>query len=86
MNFGNMGKDMKYTSKQGQYLAFMYYFTKLNGMPPAEADMMRYFKTSPASIHNMVLKLEENGLIQRTPKTPRSIKLLLSRSEIPDLD
>ena len=28
-----------YTPKQGQYLAFIYYYTKLNGVPPAERDM-----------------------------------------------
>ncbi len=76
----------KYTPKQGQYLAFIYYFTKLNGVPPAEADMQSYFKTSPPTVHNMILKLEEKGFIQRKPKTPRSIKLLLPRSELPDLE
>ena len=29
----------KYTSKEGQYLAFIYYYTKLNGQAPAERDM-----------------------------------------------
>ena len=28
--------------KQGQYLAFIHYYTKVNGKPPAEADMQRY--------------------------------------------
>jgi hypothetical protein len=27
-----------YTPKQGQYLAFIYYYTKIHGRPPAEAD------------------------------------------------
>jgi hypothetical protein len=31
----------QYKPKQGQYLAFIYYYTKLNGRPPAEADMQR---------------------------------------------
>ncbi len=76
----------KYTPKQGQYLSFIYYFTKLNGVPPAEADFQKYFKVSPPTVHNMILKLEEKGFIQRKPKTPRSIKLLLIRSEMPDLE
>jgi repressor LexA len=76
----------KYTPKQGQYLSFIYYFTRLNVIPPAEADMQRYFKTSPPTVHNMIFKLEEKGFIQRKPKTPRSIKLLLPRSELPDLE
>ncbi len=76
----------KYTPKQGQYLAFIYYFTKLNGVPPAEVDFQKYFKVTPPTVHNMILKLEEKGFIQRKPKTPRSIKLLLIRSELPNLE
>jgi len=30
-----------YTSTQGQYLAFIYYYTKLHRQPPAERDMYR---------------------------------------------
>jgi repressor LexA len=56
-----------YTEKQGQYLAFIYYYTKINGRPPAEADMQRYFRTSPPTVHQMVLTLEEKGLISRVP-------------------
>ena len=32
---------------QGQYLAFIYYYTKIHGVPPAEADIQRYFQTQP---------------------------------------
>lgn len=39
--------DPAYTPRQGQFLAFIYYYTKLNGVPPAEADMQRYFRVSP---------------------------------------
>ena len=31
--------DGTYTSRQGQYLAFIYHYTKVNGRPPAEADL-----------------------------------------------
>lgn len=74
-----------YTETQGQYLAFLYYYTKIHGVPPAEADMQRYFKTSPPSIHNMVVTLEKRGFIRRTPGASRSIQLLLSREQLPDL-
>ena len=76
----------EYTRKQGQYLAFIYYYTKLNGVSPAEADMQRYFRTTPPSVHQMVLKLEEKGFISRIPRTPRSIRLLLYRDQLPDLE
>lgn len=76
---------IKYTSKQGQYLAFIYYYTKLNGFPPAEADMQRHFKVTPPVVHDMVVRLEKKGLIERKPYEPRSIRLLISKEELPDL-
>jgi repressor LexA len=76
----------EYTRKQGQYLAFIYYYTKVNGRPPAESDMRQYFRVSPPSVHQMVLTLERNGLIARTPGASRSIRLLLQRSDLPDLE
>ncbi len=76
----------QYTRKQGQYLAFIYYYTKLNGYPPAEADMQKYFMTSAPTVHGMVVQLEKKGFITRKPYAPRSIKLLLSREELPDLE
>jgi repressor LexA len=74
-----------FTETQGQYLAFIYYYTKLHGVPPAEADMQRYFNVSPPSVHNMVVTLEKRRLIARTPGAARSIQLLLSRDQLPDL-
>ncbi|HAB54092.1 MAG TPA: MarR family transcriptional regulator, partial [Ignavibacteriales bacterium] len=49
--------EHKYTQKQGKYLAFIYYYTRIHGYPPAEADMQNYFKVSPPSVHQMVLTL-----------------------------
>ena len=76
----------RYTPKQGQYLAFIYYYTKLNGRAPAEADMQAYFRTSPPTVHQMVMTLERIGLIERIPGQARSIRLLLPREELPDLE
>jgi repressor LexA len=75
-----------YTPRQGQFLAFIYYYTKMMGWPPAEADMGRYFKTSPSAVHHMVLTLERCRFIERIPGQARSIRLLLRRDELPDLD
>jgi repressor LexA len=75
-----------YTEKQGQYLAFIYYFTKINGEPPSEAEMQRYFRVTPPSVHQMVLSLESKGLIARTPGKARSIRLLVDRAELPELE
>ena len=76
----------RFTEKQGQYLAFIYYYTKVNGRPPAEADMERYFRVTPPSVHQMVLTLETNGFIERTPGQGRSTRLLIPREQLPDLE
>ena len=74
-----------YTARQGQYLAFIYYYTKSHRQSPAEADMQHYFQVSPPAIHQMVLNLEKSGLIERIPGKGRSLKLLLPRELLPDL-
>ena len=74
---------LKWTEKQGHYLAFIYNYTKIHGRAPAEAEMERYFKVAPPTIHQMILKLEENGLISRIPGQARSIKLLVPKEDIP---
>ncbi len=76
----------KYTPKQGQYLAFIYYYTKIHGQAPSEADLQRYFKVSAPAVHRMVVALEERGFIERSKGKPRSIRLLIGRDEIPDLE
>jgi repressor LexA len=78
--------DRKYTKKQGQYLAFIYYYRKIHSKAPAEADMQKYFKVSPPAVHQMILSLEEKGLIERVPGQARSIRLLLTKDELPDLE
>jgi repressor LexA len=75
-----------YTPKQGQYLAFIYYYTKIHGVPPAEADMQRYFRVSPPAVHEMIKTLERRSLIAREAGKPRSIRLLRPRAELPDLE
>ena len=75
-----------YTPKQGQYLAFIYYYTKIHGRPPAQADMQRYFKVTPPTVHQMVLKLDQLGLIERTPGQARSVRVVLPRQQLPDLE
>ena len=78
--------NKRYTSKQGQYLSFIYYYGKIHRQEPAEADMQRYFQVSPPSVHQMVLTLEANGFIERIPGQGRSIRLLIAREELPDLE
>jgi repressor LexA len=74
-----------YTHKQGQYLAFIYYYSKIHGCAPSEAELQQYFRVSPPSVHQMIVTLEARGLIERTPGQARSIHLLIRREELPDL-
>ena len=76
----------RFTEKQGQYLAFIHYYTKVNGKPPAEADMQRYFRVTPPTVHQMVVTLEAKGFIGRVPGRGRSIRLLIPREELPELE
>ena len=81
------GKTKKqFTDKQGQYLSFIYYYSKIHGYPPAEADIQRYFKVTPPAVHQMIITLEKRGLIQKVPYEPRTIRVLVSPKELPELD
>ena len=82
---GSPGAAPNFTPTQGQYLAFIYAYTRLNGRPPAESDMQRYFKVSPPSVHQMVLTLERLGLIRRQAGVSRSIELLVAPEDLPIL-
>ena len=74
-----------FTATQGQYLAFIYAYTKVLGRPPAEADMTRHFKVTAPSVHQMVLTLERNGLLKREPGVARSIQILIPPEALPIL-
>ena len=75
----------KFTEKQGQYLAFIYAYTRVQGRSPAEADLQRFFGVSPPTVHQMILTLESNELIRRTPGVARSIELIVAPEMLPIL-
>jgi DNA-binding MarR family transcriptional regulator len=62
-----------FTPRQGQYLAFIHAYTLVNGRPPAHADIQRFFRLTPPTVHQMLLTLEKAGLISRQPGRPRSV-------------
>ena len=89
-NEGSIPNNIKicensFTEKQGQYLAFIYYYTRINGQPPAEVDMQRYFNVSPPSVHRMIVELEKKELIYRESKKARSLRVRLSLNQLPIL-
>ena len=74
------------TKLQAQYIAFIHYYTRMNGRPPAEGDLQCYFGTTAPTVYDMILRLEKCGAIQREPWTARSIRVLVPAEEIPPLD
>ena len=81
MSIRGQGDAPTFTDLQGQYLAFIYAYLKINRRPPAEADMQRFFEVTPPSVHRMVKELEAKGLIRRQPRAARSIELLVPPEE-----
>src|ERR687885_2966246 len=74
-----------FTERQGQYLASIDAYTRVNGPPPAEADLQRPFGVSAPSVHQMVVTLEWAGLIRRQPGVARSIEVLVAPELLPVL-
>jgi hypothetical protein len=75
-----------FTKKQGQYLAFIYNYTKIHRRAPAELDLQRHFQVTPPSVHQMILSLELKRFIERTPGQARSIRLLVAPEHLPRLE
>jgi repressor LexA len=75
-----------FTAKQGQYLAFIYYYSRIHGTASAEADFQRFFRATPPVVHQMIKTLHAHGFIDREPGKARSIKLRLTRAQLPDLE
>lgn len=72
-----------FTDKQGQYLAFIHTYILLNGRAPAEADMERFFRVTPPTVHRMIVELEKRELIRRRPRQARSIEISVAPEKIP---
>ena len=74
------------TARQGQFLAYIHCYRRLHGCAPAEAEMQRFFQTTPPSVHSMVLTLERRGFISRVPGQARSITLIVAPESLPALN
>ena len=86
MNSVASGSLPVFTPAQGQYLAFIHAYTLVNGRPPAQADIQRFFQVTPPSVHQMLLTLERGGQISRRPGAPRSSAVLVDRSDLPAME
>jgi hypothetical protein len=77
---------VQFTHRQGQFLAFIHLYRKLHRQGPAETNMVHYFRITPPSVHGMVVKLEQLGLVTRVPGVLRSVRVAIPESEIPELE
>jgi repressor LexA len=75
-----------FTHRQGQFLAFIHLYRLLHKRGPAELEMVKFFRVTPPSVHGMIVKLEELGLITREPGVPRSTRVAIPEGEIPALE
>ncbi|MCY2962444.1 MAG: MarR family transcriptional regulator [Planctomycetota bacterium] len=77
---------MTFTDRQGQFLAFIHLYRKLHRQSPSEKEMAQYFRLTPPSVHSMIVKLDQLGLIAREPGVARSIYVVIAEDAIPDLE
>ena len=75
-----------FAHRQGQFLAFIHLYRLLHKQGPAETDMVKVFRVTPPSVHGMVVKLEELGLITREAGVPRSARVAVPVGELPGLE
>jgi Mn-dependent DtxR family transcriptional regulator len=84
-NVAQTTKPLKppYTEKQGQYLGFIRRYTDTRGCAPTESEIQMQFGVSAPSVHQMIVRLTELGLIERVPFAPRSIRVLVPEDQMP---
>ena len=67
-----------FTPKQGQYLAFIDAYTRVNRRPPDEREMQWHFGVTPPSVHQMILTLERAGLTRGQSRAAPRLSFLSS--------
>ncbi len=80
------GSQAEFTPRQGQFLAFIHLYRKLHRRGPAETDLRAFFRVTPPTVHGMVVKLEELGLITREQGVARSIRVTVPAERLPELE
>jgi len=82
-----MGRStVKFTPRQGQFLAFIHLYRKMHRQGSAETDLVKFFRVTPPTVHGMVVRLEELGLITREPGVGRSMLVAIPAEQLPELE
>ncbi len=79
-------KRKPFTHRQGQFLAFIHTYWKLHRRAPAELELVKFFRVTPPSVHYMLVKLAQLGLITKEPGVPRSIRVAIPEVDVPELE
>lgn len=72
-----------FTSRQGEYLAFIHRYTLRNGIVPSFDEIAAHFGTTSPSVNGMIKTLERRGLLSRIPGAARSLRVLVPESLLP---
>jgi SOS-response transcriptional repressor LexA len=78
--------QQRFTKKQGQHLAIIHNCAKVQKRPPTRSEIQDFFRTAPSSVHQMILRLEEKGLLRRVAGEPRSLEVVVPVEELPALE
>lgn len=66
----------KTTKKQQEFLNFIAKYIENYGYSPSIRDLCNVFERSPGSVHPMLKKLKQKGLITYEENKARTIKIL----------
>ena len=78
---------MPVTPKQRRVYEFIKRYIESNDEPPTIAEIGRHFQiSSSASVHGILLALEREGLIKRTPNVSRGIEIIKEPAGADDED
>lgn len=78
--------SVRLSRSQGQLVAYVYWYTKVHRMPPSESEIAGFLGVRGPSAHAMIVRLGSRGFLARRPGEPRTLKVLLPREAIPELE
>lgn len=65
------------SARQLDYLRFLHRYIELHRRAPSESEIVMHMRGTAPSAHDMIVKLEDLGYLERSPGAARSIRLLI---------
>jgi hypothetical protein len=75
-----------FTPRQGEFLAFIHSYARVNRQEPTERDLERYFRISSSGIRDMIERLEWGKFIACSEDQPRHLRVLIPVEQLPELE